>query len=297
MPKRLYKYFAEAGDRLTPAMCEPSPHRRIALLICDVPVDAIHEKHGDYTRIFRTLLEESLQPINHARLADSQATFTLEPFEVCAQIYPKIDEYDAMIITGAGAAATAYEYDQPGKEWIKKLIEYVRYVATEKPRIKIFGMCFGHQVIALAMGGTCVRNTREVSATKLRLNELGKKVYGVESGVLNLHLMNRDHVPTEPPSFHIIASSNHSPNHGMVRFSQAESLGDAPPLNFRLTDIHILSSQGHPEFTESIMRMLLNAWQELLGTEVVDYGQSRAGNQNDGIAVVGKAIWGIMGVE
>jgi GMP synthase-like glutamine amidotransferase len=45
-------------------------------------------------------------------------------------------------------------------------------------------MCFGHQVIALAMGGTCVRNTREVSATKLRLNELGKKVYGVESGVL-----------------------------------------------------------------------------------------------------------------
>lgn len=297
MPKQLYKYFAEAGVRLTPAMCEPSSHRRIALLICDVPVDAIHEKHGDYTRIFRTLLEESLQPINHARLADSQATFTLEPFEVCAQICPKIDEYDAMIITGAGAAATAYEYDQPGKEWIKKLIEYVRYVATEKPRIKIFGMCFGHQVIALAMGGTCVRNTREVSATKLRLNELGKKVYGVKSGVLNLHLMNRDHVPTEPPSFHIIASSNHSPKHGMVRFSQAESLGDAPPLNFRLTDIHILSSHGHPEFTESIMRMLLNAWQELLGTEVVDYGQSRAGNQNDGIAVVGKAIWGIMGVE
>jgi hypothetical protein len=41
-------------------------------------------------------------------------------------------------------AATAYEYDQPGKEWIKKLIEFVRYVATEKPRIKIFGQwtCF-----------------------------------------------------------------------------------------------------------------------------------------------------------
>jgi GMP synthase-like glutamine amidotransferase len=165
------------------------------------------------------------------------------------------------------------------------------------------------------MGGTCVRNTREVSATKLRLNELGKKIYGVESGVLvgvsqfplllhyahtvikNLHLMNRDHVPTEPPSFHIIVSSNHSPNHGMVRFSQSETSGDAPPLNFRLTDIHILSSQGHPEFTESIMRMLLSARRELLGTEVVDDGQSRAGNQNDGIAVVGKTIWGIMGVE
>lgn len=276
-------------------MCESSPHRRIALLICDVPFDTIQEKHGDYTRIFGTLLEKSLQPINNIRSADSQATFTLEPFDVYAQIYPKDDVYDAMIITGA--VATAYEYDQPGQEWIKKLIEYVRYIATEKPRIKIFGVCFGHQVIALAMGGTCVRNTREVSATKLRLNELGKKVYGAESGVLNLHLMNRDHVPTEPPSFHIIVSSDHSPNHGMIRFSQSESSGDAPPLNFRLTDIHILSSQGHPEFTESIMRMFLNARREFLGTEVVDDGQSRAGNQNDGIAVVGKAMWGIMGVE
>lgn len=276
-------------------MCEPNLHRRIALLICDIPVDAIREKHGDYTRIFGTLLEKSLQPINHTRSVDSQATFTLEPFDVYTQIYPKDDEYDAMIITEA--AATAYEYDQPGKEWIKQLIQYVRYVSTEKPRIKIFGVCFGHQVIALAMGGTCVRNTREVSATKLRLNELGKKVYGLESGVLNLHLMNRDHVPTKPPSFHIIVSSDHSPNHGMVRFSQSEFSGDAPPLNFRLTDIHILTSQGHPEFTESIMRMLLNARRELLGTEVVDDGQGRAGNQNDGIAVVGKAMWGIMGVD
>lgn len=41
------------------------------------------------------------------------------------------------------------------------------------------------------MGGTCVRNTRfEVSATKLQLTELGKRVYGIESGVLvrNLYL-------------------------------------------------------------------------------------------------------------
>ena len=37
------------------------------------------------------------------------------------------------------AASTAHEYDQPGKEWIKRLIEYVRSVATEKPQIKIFG--------------------------------------------------------------------------------------------------------------------------------------------------------------
>ncbi|KAG2336142.1 class I glutamine amidotransferase-like protein [Suillus weaverae] len=293
-------------------MYEPGTHRRIAILICDVPVDTIREQHGDYTRIFKTLLEESLKPINETHSADSQTTFTLEPFDVRAQVYPKEDEYDAMLITGS--ASTAHEYEQPGREWMKKLIEYVRVVATEKPRIKIFGICFGHQIVALAMGGTCVRNTRfEVSATKLQLTELGKRVYGVESGTLvrdlylplvsysffleNLHLMNRDHVPTEPPSFHVLASSTQSPNHGMVLFSQSKSPRDTPHSNFRLTDIHILTSQGHPEFTESIMHLLLRLRRELLGPELFHDGEGRAGDQNDGVAVIGKAIWGVMGVE
>ncbi|KAG2368905.1 class I glutamine amidotransferase-like protein [Suillus spraguei] len=270
-------------------MYQPGTHRRIALLICDVPADLIREQHGDYLRIFRTFLEESLKPINEAY---SQTTFILEPFDVRAQVYPKEDEYDALLITGSGA------WKHTDVEWMKKLIEYVRVVATEKPQIKIFGICFGHQIIALAMGGTCVRNTRfEVSATKLQLTELGKRVYGVESGILNIHLMNRDHVPTEPPSFLVLSSSSQSPNHGMVRFSQSESQKDAPHSDFRLTDIHILTSQGHPEFTESIMRLLLRVRLELLGPELAYDGESRAGNQNDGVVVIGKAIWGVMGVE
>jgi hypothetical protein len=83
----------------------------------------------------------------------------------------------------------------------------------------------------------------------------------------------------------------------MVLFSHSESQKDALHSNFRLTDIHILTSQGHPEFTESIMHLLLRLRQELLGPELVHDGESRAGNQNDGVAVIGKAIWGVMGVE
>jgi len=119
-------------------MYQPGTHRRIALLICDVPADPVREQHGDYTRIFGTLLGESLKPINETHSADSQTTFTLEPFDVRVQVYPKEDDYDAILITGS--AHTAHEYEQPGREWMKKLIEYVRVVATEKPRIKIFGL-------------------------------------------------------------------------------------------------------------------------------------------------------------
>lgn len=34
---------------------------------------------------------------------DSQTMFTLEPFDVRAQVYPNEDEYDAILITGSGA--------------------------------------------------------------------------------------------------------------------------------------------------------------------------------------------------
>jgi hypothetical protein len=122
------------------------------------------------------------------------------------------------------AASTAHEYEQPGKEWIKNLIEYVRSVATKKPRVKIFGqldifhsisanantrlntgICFGHQIVALAMGGTCVRNARfEVSATKLQLTELGKRVYGIDSGVL----VRISHLPMS--SYSYFRSEEHS---------------------------------------------------------------------------------------
>jgi len=109
--------------------------------------------------------------------------------------------------------------------------------------------------------------------------------------------MNRDHVPTKPPSFHVLSSSAQSPIHGMVLFSQSESSEEVPPSDFRLTDIHILTSQGHPEFTESIMRMLLTVRQELLGVDLFHDGEHRAGDQNDGVAIIGKTIWGVMGVE
>ena len=57
-------------------MYEPVIHRRIALLICDVPADTVQEKHGDYARIFGTFLEEALKPINQTRPSGSLRIIT-----------------------------------------------------------------------------------------------------------------------------------------------------------------------------------------------------------------------------
>lgn len=46
----------------------------------------------------------------------------------------------------------------------------------------LLGICFGHQIIAMALGGTCVNNNKtwEVGPTAVKLNDLGKKIFGID---------------------------------------------------------------------------------------------------------------------
>nr|WP_316655941.1 hypothetical protein [uncultured Gellertiella sp.] len=55
------------------------------------------------------------------------------------------DAYDGYIITGSPASV------QGNDPWILHLLDFIRDV--EARRIPLFGACFGHQAIALALGG------------------------------------------------------------------------------------------------------------------------------------------------
>lgn len=84
-----------------------------------------------------------------------------------------------------------------------------------------------------------------------------------------------------------------------------DSDADALP-HIPLTSIHVLTVQGHPEFTPSFMSMLLDARVQLLGEKSVNDGHLREGGipgrhypdglACDGISKVGKVIWGVLGV-
>lgn len=104
--------------------------------------------------------------------------------------------------------------------------------------------------------------------------------------------MHRDHVPSTsiPPKFDIIGSTPACANQGMVlRYP------DTPGLR----GIHVLTVQGHPEFHESIVSKVIDS-RELSGVmspEVVADGRERAVRQHDGIDVIGRVMWGILGVD
>ncbi|KAF9223200.1 class I glutamine amidotransferase-like protein [Gyrodon lividus] len=279
---------------------------RLACLMCDTPMPSIKAVHGDYRQIFETLLTLSLTPINASRSNQAQVTFTLDGYDVVTEMaYPPDEEvYDGLLISCAMAAV----YDD--MVWINKLVAYVRRIADEKPKMKIFGTCFGHQIIAKALGGSCTPNDGlwEVGVTTIQLSALGKAIFGTDE--LDLQQMHRDHVPISPPNSYLIGSTDITLNHGMVMFHpwsapSPEVLNSSEP-DVPLSSIHVFTLQGHPEFTESIMSKLIDARAHVMGDEVATAGRLLAsgivgkhrsdGQPCDGVGTVGKVMWGVLGV-
>jgi anthranilate/para-aminobenzoate synthase component II len=55
-----------------------------------------------------------------------------------------------------------------------------------EPNVMPTGICFGHQIVGLALGGTCVPNNGiwEVGPSNVNLSEVGKKVFGMRKEIL-----------------------------------------------------------------------------------------------------------------
>jgi GMP synthase-like glutamine amidotransferase len=137
---------------------------KIGLLICDLPAEPVLNEDGDYVKIFKDTFK-----------------IPLVPFQVFKGELPaekELNDYDAFIITGSSSSA----YDQ--KEWIKVFIEFLRKV-HQITKIKIVGICFGFQILSLALGGKVVKNERgwEVGPTLLNLN--GMRIQSMHQDVVS----------------------------------------------------------------------------------------------------------------
>ncbi|KAI5826439.1 class I glutamine amidotransferase-like protein [Schizophyllum commune Tattone D] len=273
-------------------MSAPTTHTppRLALLLCDTPMPAVQREYGDYAQIFRDLLRNALPASKAGSDGDASPPFILDAFDVVHKMeYPKEEEmetYDAVLLTGS--AASAYD-DVP---WINKLVDWVRHIAQDKPQIRIFGICFGHQIVGRALGGTCEPSGHwEVGPTPFRLTEVGKNVFGGKDE-LYLQQMHRDHVPAIPAGFELLGSTPVCPNQGMVQFYEGEGAATDPRR------IHILTVQGHPEFTAEIVDKMVDARAAsgvIPADTAKDYARRRAWT-NDGVTVVGRVIWASLGV-
>jgi GMP synthase-like glutamine amidotransferase len=113
---------------------------RIANLNADTPVPNVLAQRGTYGNIFHQLLAASA-----ARVAPGLDVQAVD-FDVVRGEYPaSLDAFDVLLITGSAQSS----YDQDA--WVRRLDAYLADVYAQHPRIKIFGSCFGHQIVCQSL--------------------------------------------------------------------------------------------------------------------------------------------------
>lgn len=260
----------------------PSLPLRVAILECDTPAPPVLARQGTYGQIFTKLFSEAADALPSTPTPLGQlphpTTFShndlrLTSYDVVTkQEYPDISDIDAVLISGS--KHTVYHNDP----WILKLVEFVRPILLEQDRVKIMGVCFGHQIVGRALGAECRANGKEegweVSVTEMELTEHGKAVFG--RGSVAMQQMHRDIVATIPPS-----PPNKPPVQVLAKNSKCAIQSMYLPKK-------LITVQGHPEFTGEDMRelMVFRAKQGTFDDEFLADALARADRKHDGVLVM-----------
>jgi GMP synthase-like glutamine amidotransferase len=211
---------------------------RLGILKTDAVRPEWVPEFGEYPDMFIALLQQ----------VDPELEFRV--YDVEQGEYPAdIDEVDAYLITGS--KSSVYE-DKP---WISALMDFVREL--DRRRKKLVGICFGHQLVAQALGGKTEKSPRGwgVGLHTYHFNEApGWHDKGeLDFGILASH---QDQVVTNAEGARVLASSEFCEN-------AVCQIGD-----------HILTFQGHPEFVPGYSREIMGFRREMIGESVYTEGMA-----------------------
>jgi len=179
---------------------------KIGILMTGHALPSLIERRGDYDAMFAELLDGY--------------GFSFVRFDVVDGEFPDSPEAaDGWLITGSKHGA--YE-DHP---WIAPLEQLIRDIAASgRPLV---GVCFGHQIIAQALGGKVEKFGGGWS--------VGRQAYRIDGKLLHMNAWHQDQVAQAPAGAHVIGQSDFCANAAMA-------IGDT-----------ILTIQPHPEFDADIL--------------------------------------------
>lgn len=150
---------------------------------------------------------------------------------------------DAWMISGSPASV----YDD--LDWIRTGEEIVRAAhAEERPLI---GICFGHQLIAQALGGR-VEKSADGWGVGARSYDVVRPLPHFHGDTITLLASHQDQVVELPSDAHVWSSSDYCPVAGFT-------IGE-----------RLVTVQGHPEYTPSLVAALYESRRERIGDETVD---------------------------
>lgn len=199
----------------------------IGILQCGLVHEALVDHFGEYDRVFGDWLrthDPSLSyrgwVVEHGELPDAPA------------------EMDGYIITGSKHGV--YE----DHAWLPPLKDFIRACADAK--IPMIGVCFGHQVIAEALGGKAVKSDKGWGLGRKEYDVVAKPEWMADTpDRIAIHAVHQDQVTVTPPDTTVVARSAFCENAALV-YGDTE----AP---------YAITIQPHPEFTDKFLSDLVTA--------------------------------------
>ncbi|PTX56446.1 GMP synthase-like glutamine amidotransferase [Litoreibacter ponti] len=179
----------------------------IGILSCGHTMPEVEGKHGDFPDMFR-------------RLLDGQG-FSFTDFDVEHMEFPsKINACDGWLLTGSKHGAyEEHAFIPPLETFIRQAFEH---------HVPMVGICFGHQIIAQALGGKVEKFGGGWA--------LGLTEYAFDGlGPIKLNAWHQDQVTALPPGARAIGTNAFCENAALVY------------------DDRIWTVQAHPEFSGEII--------------------------------------------
>jgi len=198
---------------------------KIAILDVDHLNNNIIQKYGCYADAFIRLFSPLQNKLTQA--------ITFQRYNIFDMEFPQsLDECDIYIITGS--QYSTYE----DILWIKKLESVIQQLHAQKK--KLIGICFGHQIIAQSLGGIVEKNTKgwELGMTTTHVTNIQTWMQP-KRGFFFILVSHQDHVTKLPVN--------------AVNFCETKI---CPHSGFYI-DNHILTFQGHPEFSKRYVKLII----------------------------------------
>ena len=197
---------------------------KLTIIETGLPPEAIRDRYEGYPAMFAELISR----------ADPDMTFkTVSP--VKGEALPDPASLEAILITGS--AYGVYD-DVP---WMTDLKDWIGFAAEHE--VPMIGICFGHQVIADALGGD-VRKSDKGWGIGRHTYRLQKTPHWMTNTPeqFSVGVSHQDQVLSPPADADVLAGNEFCPHAGLL-------YNRAP----------ILSFQGHPEFSDTFMGDLYEA--------------------------------------
>jgi GMP synthase-like glutamine amidotransferase len=177
--------------------------------------------------------------------------WSFTPVLVKDGVFPKtIHAFDGYVITGSPASANGSE------AWISELMTFIQALNTAK--IPTIGVCFGHQVIARALGG-----------------EVSKNPGGWGFGIADTEFVHLE--PWMLPALKTISLYAAHAEQVSKLPEGAEVLGGSAfcPIGAYKIGAHIMTTEYHPEMTPEFIMDLSYAFEKYIGFDVSEKARAQ----------------------